>query len=369
MPNVSPPSLSRRGRDRRIDTLRGLLLVVMTIDHLGGPLSRYTFEAPGFVSAFEGFVLLSGFMLALVIPGLDGVGRTGPYVLARLWKLYRYQVGLIAGCMALMAVSALHAEALRNWTDPYLSDAPRYFALQLVLLHQAVYLDILPLYLLLIAASPLALWAFRRGRADVVIGASVLLWAGGHLGDPLRSAISLLCPTCRPGTENVLAFQIIWTAGLYCGFRARIGRPVLQEAPRWALPAAAAVTLVLFAVRHELISVGDLQNAVSRQSMGWLRLLNVAALATLVASLAKRLPSTAGLPWIAFLGRYSLQVFAFHVLVVYALMPVRELATGDGGVATALAITVAVVASLTLPAVASRWLQRPRMQRVPAAEA
>ncbi|RJS93382.1 OpgC domain-containing protein [Salinisphaera sp. Q1T1-3] len=64
----APPTRARsdaRGRaihDQRVDTLRGLMLVIMTIDHLG-PLSRFTMEPFGFVSAAWGFVFLSGYMV------------------------------------------------------------------------------------------------------------------------------------------------------------------------------------------------------------------------------------------------------------------------------------------------------------------
>jgi hypothetical protein len=45
-------------RDHRLDTIRGILLIMMTINHLGGSASKLTFEPFGFVSAAAGFVLL-----------------------------------------------------------------------------------------------------------------------------------------------------------------------------------------------------------------------------------------------------------------------------------------------------------------------
>jgi len=50
------------GRDRRIDTLRGMLLIIMTVDHLGGWLTVITGQSLGYVSAAEGFIFLSGFV-------------------------------------------------------------------------------------------------------------------------------------------------------------------------------------------------------------------------------------------------------------------------------------------------------------------
>jgi len=53
--------LLRGGRDPRVDTLRGLFLVVMMIDHLPfHPLRRFSSQSLGFVSSAEGFVFVSG---------------------------------------------------------------------------------------------------------------------------------------------------------------------------------------------------------------------------------------------------------------------------------------------------------------------
>jgi len=49
-----------------LDVLRGLMLVIMTFDHLGGPIKNITFQPLGFVSAAAGFIYLSGFVYGLV---------------------------------------------------------------------------------------------------------------------------------------------------------------------------------------------------------------------------------------------------------------------------------------------------------------
>ena len=59
-------------RDLRLDTLRGLLLVLITINHFGSwsPeawwITQLTWQPLGYVSAAEGFVFLSGFIFATV---------------------------------------------------------------------------------------------------------------------------------------------------------------------------------------------------------------------------------------------------------------------------------------------------------------
>jgi hypothetical protein len=58
-------------RDQRIDNLRGLLIAIMAINHLNyfaPPISYYTYQPFGFVSAAEGFVFLSGLVAGMVYP-------------------------------------------------------------------------------------------------------------------------------------------------------------------------------------------------------------------------------------------------------------------------------------------------------------
>ena len=63
-----PPHTSRRLMKRywEIDALRGLMLVLMTVTHLPTRLTDPLGQPFGFVSAAEGFVLLSAFVAGLV---------------------------------------------------------------------------------------------------------------------------------------------------------------------------------------------------------------------------------------------------------------------------------------------------------------
>ena len=54
------PARARAGREVFLDTLRGLLLVLMLLEHAPGPLHAWTLHWFGFLSEAEGFVFLSG---------------------------------------------------------------------------------------------------------------------------------------------------------------------------------------------------------------------------------------------------------------------------------------------------------------------
>src|SRR6266850_5514249 len=64
-------------RDRRLDALRGLMLVIITIDHLPSAFAAFTYQSLGFVSAAEGFVFLSGYVAGMVY---------APFAVNGCWK-------------------------------------------------------------------------------------------------------------------------------------------------------------------------------------------------------------------------------------------------------------------------------------------
>jgi hypothetical protein len=55
-----------RGRDVRIDALRGLMLAVMTMDHFPSLFLDYTYGSLGYVTMAEGFIFLSGLVAGRV---------------------------------------------------------------------------------------------------------------------------------------------------------------------------------------------------------------------------------------------------------------------------------------------------------------
>src|SRR4051794_39677505 len=77
---------SRRPMQRRtkLDWLRGLMLVLMTITHLPTWFSAHVGQPFGFVSAAEGFVFLSAYLVGSVY---SHIGNTRGYAAMRntLW--------------------------------------------------------------------------------------------------------------------------------------------------------------------------------------------------------------------------------------------------------------------------------------------
>src|ERR1700722_1349117 len=161
MPDAMAATTGRRRlpRDSRVDVLRGLALVMIFIDHVpGNLLSLLTMRNFGFADAAELFVLLAGFASMVAYGGSfdrDGLVVGLRRVLLRCLRLYLFQV------LLLVAVVIVVTTWLRQFGVEPESGAPfvhsGLIGLQRALTLRALpaSLNILPLYIALLAAFPL----------------------------------------------------------------------------------------------------------------------------------------------------------------------------------------------------------------------
>ena len=166
-------------RDPRIDVMRGLALLMIFVDHLpGNTLGFFTMHVFGFADAAEVFVLLAGFasMLAYGKVLLRSPARVGLRRLAlRCLRIYATHAGLllatlliVQGWSDLFRVAPVAAAPL---LDAGLPGLLRGLALQAL----PGYLDILPLYVVLLACFPVLFWAMRRNIWAAMAG-SAAIW-------------------------------------------------------------------------------------------------------------------------------------------------------------------------------------------------
>ncbi|HOX24912.1 MAG TPA: OpgC domain-containing protein [Candidatus Krumholzibacteria bacterium] len=354
------------GRFRSLDTLRGLMLVVMTVDHLDlfGPIYRFTYETIGFASAAEGFVLLSGMVAGVVYGGYAATpGLLGAKVRRRLVTLYGYHLVVVAGLGAYYLLDRGQrpaggvAAALWNTLGGAL------------LVNQEPPLDILPLYLLFVASLPLVIRSFQSGRAGLLLASSGALWGLDQLLTPLagypvelRFTIAGVPVFWQPNHFHLLAWQLLFVAGAWCGWRAREGTFALARPAPWPVVGAAlACVAVGFGLRHGvgLPQLGEERLATGRVNLGWLRLIDVALVAWVAAQVVHRWPRLLWSRWLELLGRHALAVFTWQSLLQMHLGPVYLAAAERWGVGARLPILAGAVASLTLPA----WLDERRRLR------
>ncbi len=172
------------GRDTRLDLLRGFCLFVMAIDHIGvfGPDSwLYVVTGKGefFISAAEGFVLISGLVMGIVygkVVAKEGLKVAASKIFNRVIKLYWLTVGLTLFFSALAMYTPLKLWAERDWLT--VKD-PIELIVGALTLHVAFHgSSIMVMYVLFLALAPLALYAFSQGKVWLVLSISWLVWLG-----------------------------------------------------------------------------------------------------------------------------------------------------------------------------------------------
>lgn len=344
-------------RDVRLDAVRGLLLVAMTLVHLPGPFRAWVYESLGYVSEAEGFVFLSGLVAGLTYSRTSyqkGIAILWVRAIKRARLIYVYHM---LSFILLLFVLREFAENDSYWITwkPLLGENPALAIFRgCTLLYQPRLLDILPMYCLLILLAPLAIQLARSGRGPYLLIASSLLWSAAQPGIFLRlTSARFLGLPMNLGAFDIFAWQFLFITGLYLGFiRYRAGE---QKVSPWKpfAPYAIVVSVVFLLLKHGYINLPAISQQISllsdKQMLGPLRIINFFAISVLSSVLLRFLKPSLIIHGLAYLGRHSLQVFSYHILLVHF---VDLFVFSDIGTVRQIAIAIVCVASLYLPA----WL-------------
>jgi len=358
---MSAPALVR---DRRLDTLRGVFLVIMLIDHLGGYIAGLTYQPLGFASAAEGFIFLSGLMFGQIYSRyVDDPARLVARSRARAWLIYRYHAVMVLVIAALALLPFF--DSLWYWALRPYSEAPLpTLAAMMILAHQPGYLDILPMYVVFVLLSPSVLLALHRGRQLQVVVGSVALWVLGQWVDPLRDLYKVWGIALHPGYFNLFGWQALWMAGLVLGYARLNGVEGGFARQRGVLWLALTCAFVLWLWRRQYVQPADWAIALlDKPDLGPLRLFNCMLLMLIGWRAMGLFRPEQCLPFFELLGRYSIQVFSFHAVLLYTLQhttgTVREVGAGWFSL-----YTLALVLCLLIPVVVARRRQRQPNRRL-----
>jgi hypothetical protein len=311
-----------------IDFWRGLALLTIFIDHIpGNVLDKITYRNFGFSDAAEVFVFLAGTSCALAYLARFDAARAARQtikILLRAFTLYTSHLAVLLAVGAVVAYAVLSTGDSRFLAALHfdvLTGDPLHALLGLVTLgYQPAYLNILPLYVVLLAMAPVVIM-LARIRLVYAAAASGALYLATEL-------LGLNLPV-YPGNGgwffNPLAWQFLFTLGLCLGAgivegRRAPHRPVLTAlALGYVVLAAVWVQLGIWAP-WDLRPVPTFIWGFDKTNLSLPRLLHVVALAYLVLQLPieryLRL-STLAKPLIV-LGRHSLPVFCIGTVLAIA---------------------------------------------------
>lgn len=385
-------------RDARIDMLRGAAIVFVVVNHVGitSFFQLLTQESIGVVSGAELFVLLSGAVLGLVYgPRVkDNLGDVVDRTSKRAWKLYVTALVVVLLIFALSSLPFLNVTAVTTFTDQGTGAAgtgaagtaydlyagmagflqfpvPDHLIPALFLLQVGPWqFNVMGLYVILLALSPLVLMALSRGLVWLVLAVSLGLYALG-----ITTQVRLL-PSQFEDSFPLLIWQVLFVLGMVAGHYRRLvvgwfSRP-RQRALLWAC-VLLAVALAMFSWTSPYFSNAyDIRLALlpeptfrtvydgffGRTDLEPGRLLNVLlVIITGYAMLsAYWRPLERALGWFLIpLGQATLYVFILHVFMILGVANIPALRQGDIWINTAASV---VILALLWTMVKTRFLFR-----------
>ena len=355
-------------RDLRLDFFRGLALIFIFVDHIPeNILSYFTIQAVEFFDAAEVFIFISGYTAALVY-GQTLVSQGRLYatarILGRAWQLYVAHIFLFVMFIAEVSYTVttfnnpMYNDEMR--VGDFLNEPHVAIVKALLLEFQPTFLDILPLYILLLVIFPVILLGLRLQPLLVLIP-SFLLYA-------VVQVIDVPVPAYPEGHVwyfNPLAWQFLFTAGAALGFGgARTGRRLR--------PAGAPLLMAIIVVAVGLIiklswTIHGVWDAVpglflkelwpvNKNNLSPIRLVPFFATVFVVGSLVTpniKFLNSAIIKPIILCGQQSLEVFCFGILL--SALGHFLLSEYKSAIATQLVVNLAGVLALCLTAKMIDW--------------
>ena len=364
---AAPSGISvKRPRDERLDLFRGLTMLIIFVAHL--PENSWNAWIParfGFSSGAELFVFCSGIASAIAFGSVftrRGFMLGAARIAYRIWQVYWAQIGLVLALIALAAGldKVFGLAVVAQQFQPLLADPEAALLGLATLTWQPDYLDILPMYLVILALVPVMMLARRLHAALpflIVAALYAAVWATGLnlSGNPWTGAGWFL---------NPFAWQLIFFIGFFIAMK---WLPVPRLCERRLMLAAALFILLSVplsfwgilehwplaqAARDLVIPAGE------KTDLHILRVLHFLALTYLVLSLIEpwrnRLDRGAG-HLLILIGRQSLACFLASVMLARLLGTIADMA-GRGELVVAL-LNLAGFALILATALVVGWFK------------
>lgn len=210
---------ARRGRSIEVDFFRGIVLLIIVVDHISGSmLGQFTLQRFAIFDATEVFVFLAGYATAAAYTAIaDQRGEEAARwrFLKRGWQIYRSFLLTIVMMLLmglLFTALRLHSPAVEYTDFGMFVEEPLKIGSEMLRLARQPYLSsILPMYMLFALASPIIVPGVRR-QPWLSVLCSLAVWG-------LAPLLARLLPAVDPGTGwtfNPFAWQLLFVIGVMC---------------------------------------------------------------------------------------------------------------------------------------------------------
>lgn len=335
---MKPPATPR---NLELDFFRGLALLIIFIGHsIGNPAANYMPRNFGFSDAAEIFVYCSGLASAYAFGALFSVEafwKTTARILYRCWQIYWVHIALVFSVLALMVsgeeiLGRLHSFAdYRIFFDKTQAALPALMTLQWL----PAYLDILPLYLLLLAGIPFVMLLRRLHRLLPFIAVIALYISVWTFGLDMQGVV----PVEAGWYFNPFAWQLLFFTGYFIGMGWLTTPPLRQP-----LLIIVALTFVVASIPLSFAGIyashkflfefrNEILTALHKHNLHILRYVHFFCLAYLTLSLLSLKPRLLQQAWarpVLMAGRQVLASFVAGIFIARFVTIAYEISSDDG---------------------------------------
>ena len=369
------------------DGLRGLFLVLMMYGHTtiilqSGIEKILNHHRLGFADAANGFVFLSGLVIAIYFTRVTrekGEEALVPLVRRRVLLIYKYHLFALLGLATLASFMPSNTSHLGQLGHI----GPEGYLAMALLIHQPIFFDILPMYMVFIALTPLLLRLLKQGNFGQVMVTSICFWLIAQTGlisyalQAIEWKLEAAGYAIKFGSFNVFAWQLIYVSGLIIGYLVATRKfdvATVRALPKVAIACIALLFVGLSAFQNLLLHhPAAFEPAVERFAathskanftiffiascfaygllLVWLYVAGPFSTNRFVAMTSQWLRNLLNSRPLTLLGQHSIQVFSYHLVVVYLLSPLTDRLDLDEG----LRYLIAIFATLSLFAFAEIW--------------
>ena len=336
------------------DVLRGVLLLMMSVDHSPSSLRRFTDQPLGFFSTAECFVFVSAFLAGIVFRKRAeklGFAAARSSSIHRAGRIYRAHLVTLSFAFVLGSFFLSELPGIKDLLDRYLMDPWAAIGGSLALLFRPPLMDILPMYVLFSFLTPAAFGAAQRWGWKRVLFVSFTVWAVAqtHVREILVTDSKDL-PFVQLGPFDLFAWQLLWVGGLFIGQHFLENRSLLPR-PHLLRPLFVLSAIAFLCWRWISITSGPDPMTQTwwfdKWHLGPLRLLNFALAASVIATFLKCLNRwEAPLRPLMLIGRHMLPVFCSQICLSVVLIGRTESGLTSEPVTSALLICQLLTAPL-----------------------
>lgn len=337
-------------RDLRIDMMRGVVMFMLVVVHIEvfSIFNYLAWERLGIITSAEGFVMFSGMVLGLVHRRIqdkkNNISESTHRLLQRSLQIYKANIAIVLILFILVILNTPGVEVIttfKNWSTgdvysliPKSDWAWNKIVIDIVMLkHSPHQVQILGLYVILLAISPFIIYLLKSKRwiIAVVLVVSAYLYQLTYPSRPSKAQFEYAFP--------LLAWQFIFYMALIAGyffieiksfcikykfqfFVILLTSNVYFIFYAWNSPNPAFPDWIRFNYYSSEEFYALHNNWYSKRNLGFLRVINNVVFWSAVYAILSLFwkPINRFFGWLFVpVGQYSLYVFIMHIPVIYLL--------------------------------------------------